>query len=486
MTPEELVLLALAVPFLGALAIPLAHHAPNVRETITLAAAGGLFATVALILGAFLDGARPATGALEVVPGLEIAFAVEPLGMIFACVASTLWILNSVYSIGYMRGNGEPRQTSFYVCFAIALSSTMGIAFAGNLFTLFLFYEILSLSTYPLVVHKGSEAAKKAGRIYLLLLIGTSMLLMLPGIVWTAAIAGTLDFTPGGILAGNASPLMAGILLALFAFGIGKAALMPIHYWLPAAMVAPTPVSALLHAVAVVKAGVFSVTKVVVYVFGVDFLAETGASQWLVFVAAFTLVMASVIALSKDNLKARLAYSTVSQLAYVVLGAALVAPASIVGAGLHIAMHAAGKITLFFCAGAIYVATHRTEVSQLDGIGRRMPFTMAAFFIGALCVIGVPPLGGIWSKWYFMLGSYESGYGFVVGVLMLSTVLNVAYLLPPVVRAFLKPAKDDHAGGIEEAPVACVVPLLITAMFCVLLFFGAGTIAEILGEIVQP
>lgn len=488
MTPEELVLLALAIPFLGALAIPLAHRAPNVRETITLVTAGALFTTILLLLRAFLDGARPATAGLEVVPGLAIAFAVEPLGMVFACVASTLWVLNSVYSIGYMRGNNEPRQTSFYVCFAVALSATMGIAFAGNLFTLFLFYEMLTLSTYPLVVHKGDEKAKKAGRVYLMLLVGTSMLLMLPGIVWTASVAGTLDFTPGGILAGKASPLLTGILLGLFAFGIGKAALMPIHYWLPTAMVAPTPVSALLHAVAVVKAGVFSVTKVVVYIFGVDFLAETGSSQWLVFVAAFTLVMASVIAMSKDNLKARLAYSTVSQLAYVVLAAALVVPAGIMAAGTQIAMHAVGKITLFFCAGAIYTAAHKTEISDMVGIGRRMPVTMFAFLIGSLSIIGLPPLGGAWTKWYLMLASVESEHLFVAVVLLVSSLLNVAYLLPIVARGYFLPPRDARGGkvAIEEAPLACLVPLCITAALCVVLFFAVAPLESILGELVAP
>lgn len=487
MTSGDLVLLALAIPFVAALLIPLAHRVPNVREAITLIAAVALFADVMAILGRVLAGERPVAGDMEIMPGLEIGFLVEPLGMIFACVASTLWIVNSIYSIGYMRGNEEPRQTSFYVCFAVALGATVGIAFAGNLFTLFLFYELLTLSTYPLVVHKANDEAKAAGRVYLLMLLGTSMVLLLPAIIWIAFVAGTLDFTPGGILAGKASPLLTGILLALCAFGIGKAALMPIHYWLPAAMVAPTPVSALLHAVAVVKAGVFTLTKVVVYIFGVDFLAETGASQWLVYVASFTLVMASVVALSKDNLKARLAYSTVSQLAYVVLGAALVTSASVVGAGLQIAMHAVGKITLFFCAGAIYTAAHKTEISDMVGIGRVMPITLAAFFIGALSIIGLPPLGGAWTKWYLSLGAVEAGDLFVIGVLLASSLLNVAYLLPIVARGFFLPPpgrKDQGRIAIKEAPLACLIPLCITALLCVVLFFQSGPIEELLNQIV--
>jgi multicomponent Na+:H+ antiporter subunit D len=407
--------------------------------------------------------------------------------MLFALVASTLWIVNSVYSIGYMRGNDEPRQTSFYVCFAVALWATMGIAFAKNLFTLFIFYEILTLSTYPLVTHKANAEAIRAGRIYLLILIGTSMVLLLPAIAWTWILAGTLDFTPGGILDGKAGPAMLAVLLALFAFGIGKAALMPLHFWLPAAMVAPTPVSALLHAVAVVKAGVFTILKVVVYIFGIKTLSSTGASGWLIYAACITLLLASMIALSRGNLKARLAYSTVSQLAYIVLGAALATSSSVIGAGKHIAMHAAGKITLFFCAGAIYVAAHRTEISQLDGIGRKMPITMAAFMIGSLSIIGLPPFGGTWSKWYPAVGSLEAGYQFVVAVLMISSLLNVAYLMPIVARAFFKAldSKDGTAKvGIEEAPLPCVLALSFTALLCLLLFIFPDWIESLLRPLV--
>lgn len=488
MTGQTLVLLALAVPSLAAALIPLFHRNPNLREAVTLGAAAVLFAVVLVLFGQVSAGGRPATGALELGLGLELGLAVEPLGMLFALVASGLWIVNSIYSIGYMRGNGEPRQTSFYVCFAVAIAATMTIAFAANLFTLFVGYEVLTLSTYPLVVHKGSEEAKRAGRIYLLMLLGTSMVLLLPAILWTWQIAGTVAFTPGGVLAGLASPLTVGLLLALYAFGIGKAALMPMHYWLPAAMVAPTPVSALLHAVAVVKAGVFTVLKVAVYIFGLDLLADTGASDWLVVVGSFSLVMASLVALTKDNLKARLAYSTVSQLAYVVVGAALATSAAMVGSGMQIAMHAAGKITLFFCAGAIYVATHKTEISDMAGIGRIMPVTMTAFFIGALSVIGLPPLGGTWSKWWLAVGAADAGHLFVIAVLMVSSLLNVAYLMPIVARGFFLPPPGTAPGGkvaVREAPLACTVALSVTAALCVVLFLFAGEIEGLLAGIAE-
>ncbi len=461
--------IALAIPAIGAVLIAAAGRWPNLRETITLLTAVSLLYVVASLVPTVLAGQQPASTLLPMLPGLSIRLVVEPLGMLFALIASGLWIVNSIYSIGYMRGNNEKNQTRFYVCFAIALASTMGIAFAGNLLTLFLFYEALTISTYPLVTHHGTAEAKRAGRIYLGILIGTSIGFLLLAIVWTWSLTGTLDFTQGGILAGRANGAITGALLGLYMFGIGKAALMPVHRWLPAAMVAPTPVSALLHAVAVVKAGVFSVVKVIVYVFGIENLLAIGSGDWLAWIAAFTIIAASVIALRSDNLKRRLAYSTVSQLSYVTLAAALLAPASVIGAAFHIAAHAVSKITLFFAAGAIYTAAHKTEVSQLDGIGRRMPITMTAFTIGALSLIGIPPAVGFISKWYIISGAAENGQFWAVAVLIVSTLLNAGYFLPIVYAAFFKPAQNDDRHG--EAPLPIVIALIVTASLTIALFF---------------
>ncbi len=481
MTGGELVIVAVALPFLGAGLILLTGWNANLREAATLTISGALIYVVLQVLGLVLAGAHPGTAAFEVVPGLEVALSVEPLGMLFACVASGLWIVNSIYSIGYMRGNKEHRQTIFYVCFALAIASTIGIAFAANLFTLFLFYEVLTLSTYPLVTHKADDAAVAGGRVYLIMLLGTSTVLFLPAIVATALIAGTLDFTPGGILAGKADGPVLAVLLVLYIFGIGKAALMPFHRWLPAAMVAPTPVSALLHAVAVVKAGVFCVMKVVVYIFGIDLLASSGQGTWLIWVAAASLLIGSLVALTKDNLKARLAYSTISQLAYVVLGAALANAWGMIGGSMHIATHAVGKITLFFCAGAIYTAVHKTEVSELAGLGRAMPFTFAAFLIGALSIIGLPPFGGLWSKWYLVLGALDSGQLAIVAILMVSSLLNIAYLLPIPFKAFFGRAPGaPRGGGVKEAPLPCLIAIGMTSTACLVLFFYPDPILDLL------
>jgi len=489
MNPEHTLAVAVFLPLIGALIVSTLGATPNLREAVTLITSGALLAIVIPLLGPAMSGEQPAINLVMVLPGLPLGFKLEPLGMLFSLVASGLWIVTSVYSIGYMRGHDEKHQTRFFTCFAIAIAAAQGIAFARNVFTLFIFYEVLTFSTFPLVTHYGDAAAKRAGRIYLGILLSTSVAFLLLATIWTWQLTGTLEFTSGGILAGKVDGPMVGILLGLYAFGSGKAALMPFHRWLPAAMVAPTPVSALLHAVAVVKAGVFTITKVVVYIFGIDLLRNSGMNLWLCYVAAFTLLAASLIAITKDNLKERLAYSTISQLSYIVLGAALANSWGVLGAGMHIAMHAVGKITLFLCAGAIFVATHKTLVSQLDGLGRRMPFTMGAFGIGALCVIGLPPMGGSWSKWFLALGTAEAGQLWLLAALMISSLLNIAYLMPIAARAFFLPSADDgdhehaskHAGGkIREAPLLCVVPLCITAIGCLILFFAGGEIYELL------
>ena len=473
------------VPLLGALAVMLAGSRPNLREAMSLGAGVVLLALVVRLLPGVLSGDWPAMVLAEPIPGLSLAFSAEPLGVLFGLIASFLWIVTTVYSIGYMRGHGEAHQTRFYAFFAVAMGCTMGVAFADNLFTLFVFYELLTLSTYPLVTHAGTREARQGGRIYLGILMATSMGFLLLAVVWTWQLTGNLRFTSGGILAGAASPLVIGILFALYVFGIGKAALMPFHRWLPAAMVAPTPVSALLHAVAVVKAGVFAILKITVYIFGLDLLRDTGVTDWLLWVAAFTILVASVIALRQDNLKARLAYSTISQLSYIVMGALLVNSTALAGSTLHLATHAFGKITLFFCAGAILVASHKTKVSELDGLGRQMPWTMGAFFLASLSIVGLPPMGGMWSKWYLALGAIDAGYAVLVGVLMASTLLNIAYLIPVPIRAFVGKADAGSDIQIREAPIACLLAMGVTVAGCVALFFNPTWIVQLAHQFVE-
>ena len=476
-------LFALLLPIFGALGVVALGRWPNLRDGWTIVIGLSTFACVARLVGPVMEGARPSLPLPRWMPGLGLGFEVEPLGLLFGLIASGLWILTSLYGFGYMRGHREANQTRFFTCFALAIAAALGIAFAGDLVTLFLFYELLTFSTFPLVTHAGTEAAMRAGRLYLGILVSTSVLFLLTAILWTSSLSDTLRFTPGGILAGKISGASAGLLLLLFAYGVGKAALMPFHRWLPAAMVAPTPVSALLHAVAVVKAGVFTVLKISIYIFGIDFLAADGLSETLTFIAAITILAASIRALSLDNLKARLAYSTISQLSYIVLGAALATSAAAMGAGLHILMHALGKITLFFVAGAVYVVAHKTEVSQLDGIGRRMPFTFGAFCIASLSIIGLPPLGGAWSKWFLVTGAFDAGAPWMAIVFMASSLLSIGYLMPIVVRAFFRPLPEGEEDGIKEAPLLMLLPICTTALACIIIFFYADGAYRLLAPV---
>ena len=470
MSDTGLLILALLLPLIGSIVIVLCHKHPNLRESATLLTASCLLVIVYSLLSSVLDGKRPQLTLFEILPGLDLSLRLEPLGMLFACIASLLWLISSIYSIGYMRGNKETHQTRFYLCFAIAIASTMGIALSANLLTLFIFYETLTLSTYPLVTHKGNGEAKQSGRLYLGVLLTTSICLLLPAIIWTQTLAGTTDFRAGGILPTTLDRVSLLTLFMLFAYGIGKAALMPMHKWLPAAMVAPTPVSALLHAVAVVKAGVFSVVKITSYIFSPAVLSESLDINLVLYLAGFTIIAASIVALKADNLKQRLAYSTISQLSYVILATALLVPISILGAAIHILAHAFGKITLFFAAGAIYIVSHRQHVSELNGIGQRMPITMFAFAVGSLSMIGVPPTAGFLSKWYILQGAFSIENWTAVMVIIISTLLNAGYFLPIIYAAFFKEPVPAEDAGVSEAPLPIVIALSFTALMTIILF----------------
>ncbi len=448
--------------------IILSRNRPNLRESWTYLAALVKFGLVVSMFPDIFSGKIIEYTVLTVLPGIEIKFRVDALGLFFATTASFLWIIATTYSIGYMRSLDEHAQTRYYACFAIALSSALGVAFSANLFTLYLFYEILSIMTYPLVAHHEDNEAWEGGKKYIVYLMGASKTFLLGALILTYMITGTLDFQPGGIFTTGMSQTLVTITYVCFLLGFAKAGIMPLHNWLPSAMVAPTPVSGLLHAVAVVKVGVFSVVRVILDTFGIDVMSAFNLGMPTVYFVSITILAASVIALTKDDLKARLAYSTVSQLSYVILGVALLTPHGISGGILHIGNHAFSKITLFFCAGAIFVTSHIKKISNLSGIGYKMPLTMAAFTIGSLSMIGVPAMAGFTSKWYMGIGSMEAMDTVPLMVLLASTVLNAAYFLPIIFKAYFEsPEGNVHLEGVKEAPNFVLVPLLVTAVITV-------------------
>lgn len=439
-----------------------------------LSAAVIKFGVILSMLPGSLQGAVYVYHIADILPGVGLSFRADGLGMFFALVSSTLWVLTTVYAIGYMRGRHA--RVRFFGFFALCVSSTVGIAFAENLLTLFLFYEVLTICTYPLVIHDETPAARKAGRKYLAYTL-TGGALVLFGCLLVQGAAGTLTLSQRGILPAEAGgmTLLPIFLTLVMGFGV-KAAIMPLHGWLPTAMVAPTPVSALLHAVAVVKAGIFGLLRVIYNVFGVDLLRDLGYAAWLAGFAAFTIVVASLLALAQDNLKRRLAYSTISQLSYIVLAAALMTPLAALAAVVHIANQAFAKITMFFVAGAIERTTGRTQVHELAGIGRQMPWTMAAFSVAALSFIGVPLFAGFVTKWYLSLGGLQAGASWVVGLMALSGLLNAAYWLPILYLAWFKGSERSPA-RVREAPALLLVPTLVGAAYVLLL----GTSARVPG-----
>lgn len=467
----------LLLPLVTAVGVAVSGRWPNLRDGVTL------LGSAALTVAVWSLWSRNLT-----LPPLQwghgawaFVLHAEPLGLLFALVAASLWSVTSVYAFGYMRHLHEDHQTRFFAFFALSMMAVMGVAMAGNLLTLFVFYEALTLATYPLVVHSGTPDALRSGRVYLGVLLATSLCFLMPAVVWISLLCDGSSFRPGGILAGKLSSAELSLLVVLVYFGLGKAALMPFHRWLPAAMVAPTPVSAFLHAVAVVKAGVFAVLKVTLLLFGPELLRGNDGAQLVFIVAAASIVLASLQALRQDHLKRRLAYSTVSQLSYVTLSSLLLVPVSLTAAAAHLVAHACAKITLFFTAGAFHAAAHKDYVSELNGIGRHMPWTVAAFTVAALSMIGLPPLVGFWSKLWILQGAWQVGGlngGLALAALGLSSLLNAAYFLPVIYRAvFGQPTADSHG---TDAPWSLRGPLLLTAAATVALFFAPQVLLALL------
>lgn len=476
------------IPLLGMILTAVTSKKPNVRETLTLITASAMFVFVLTMLPTILDGKVIEFTVINLFSNIFIKFRVDSLGIFFAITASFLWIVTSFYSIGYVRKLKEHAQTRYFMCFSAAMFAAIGVAFSANMFTTYMFYEVITFCTFPLVVHKETKEAFRGARIYFTFLLGTSIAFQLSAIFLTYHATGTLDFSDQGIfqdakLNGISNTYII-ITFGLFIAGVAKAGAIPFHSWLPNAMVAPTPVSALLHAVAVVKTGVFVVLKIVLHIFGIQLLSHLGLGTALIYFASFTIIVASIIALRQDNLKARLAYSTISQLSYIIFGVALLSPAGITASIMHLVIHAFGKITLFFCAGSIYAAAHKTNISELDGIGKKMPITMAAYTLGAFSMIGVPPFGGFITKWYLITGAVEAKFIPIIAVLVASTILNACYFLPIVYKAFFKNLPEGETAGYHEAPGLMVGPLVFTALGTIALFFLPTLFLELAGNVV--
>jgi len=484
---SALPLLPIGIVLVASILIMVSGKRPNLREFWSVAGAVLTFLSVMAMVPAIWQGNRILYTLSTIAPGISLNFRVDALSLIFGIISSFLWIFASIYNIGYMRSLGEHAQTRYYACFAIAIFGAQGVSYAGGLFSLYLFYEVITLFTYPLVAHHQDEEGYAGGKKYLVYLMGTSKGFLLPALILAYVMTGTLDFADNirtGMFPTTADPLWITVTYVLFVAGFAKAAIMPFHNWLPSAMVAPTPVSALLHAVAVVKAGVFCIARVMLSTFGTGVLQDLGIGLVTAYVVSFTILAASIIALTKDDLKARLAYSTVSQLSYIILGVALLDNSGVLGGIIHIVNHGFSKITLFFCAGAIYVAHHKKKISDMAGIGYAMPFTMGAFALASLSMIGAPPVAGFVTKWYLLNGALEIQNIPILIVLVASTILNAGYFVPITIRAFFEGKKERWSRkDIQEAPLTMVVPLVLASLISLVLGIFPDFFVGLIGKL---
>jgi multicomponent Na+:H+ antiporter subunit D len=452
----------------------LAERQHRMRTALNLSAAIAKLALVAVIGHGVLAGQIFETR-LPFVPGADLVLRADSLSLLFVTLSAVLWLVTTVYAVGYLEGS--PHRSRFFGFFSISVASTMGVALAGNLVTFFVFYEMLTLSTYPLVVHRGTPEAVRAGDLYLRYTVAGGAFL-LAGIAILYALAGSVEFTAGGALhelAGHRAILIAAFGLLIAGLGV-KAALFPLHTWLPVAMVAPAPVSALLHAVAVVKAGAFGITRVIYDVYGIRLADDLGVTSVLAAVATATILYGSLKAMVQDDLKRRLAYSTVSQVSFIILGVAIVGKLSTIGGIAHLVHQGLMKITLFFCAGNLAEELGIDGVKDLRGVGRRMPLTMAAFTLASLGMIGVPPLAGFVTKWYLGIGALEAGAPWVIAVLIASSLLNAAYLLPIVYDAWFREPETAWAPRRSRFEVGpwLLLPTLVTAVASLAVGLFAG------------
>ncbi len=473
-------LIPVALTFVSPFLIRLMAKDENRREAVSFVLASITFLAVVSMAPAILKGYIYTYTLFTIMPGIKVSFCADGLSMVFAIISSFLWILTTSYNIGYMRTLKEHAQTRYYICFSIAIFGAQGVAFAGNIFTLYLFYEIITLFTYPLVAHYQNQEAFEAGKKYLVYLLGTSKLFFLPAMILTYVLCGTLDFQLGdihkGIFPADANPALVIAVYVLFLAGLTKTAMMPLHGWLPSAMVAPTPVSGLLHAVAVVKAGAFSVCRIMLSCFGLDSLDRLGLGTPTAYVAGFTIIAAGLIALTKDDIKARIAYSTVSHLSYIVMGVAMLSQGGVEGGISAIAHDAFPKITLFFAAGCIIVVTGSKKISLMNGLGRRMPWTFGAFALATLSFIGLAPASGFLSKFYLITGATDAKQTIPMLVILASVLLNMAYFGPIVIRGFFfPPVKGVDMEQYAEAPRTMLIPMFMIAVLSILIGFYPQT-----------
>lgn len=480
---QILLSITMYLPLLLVVLLLITRNQENTRDTISLVITILSFCLNCLLYTRLLQGETLYVRLIHISEGIYIGFYLEKISVIFALLVNFLWAITTLYAIGYLRAEKDKHQTRFFIFLHLAIMATFGIAYSSNVLSIFFFYELLTLATLPLVGHKLNKENIHSFNIYAGVLISTSLLFFVPAILILYLLFGTSDFVLNGLFVNKpiAYPIVIFGLLLLFIFGISKTGIMPFHKWLPAAMIAPTPVSALLHAVAVVNSGAFILLKIMVFIFGLTFLKGLALVSipinLIYWIPCITIVWASIIALFQDNLKARLAYSTIAQLSYIVLAILLFSDTSTLAGIVYIIAHSFAKITLFFAAGALIALAHKHNVSELGGIGKKMPIVMVAFSIGALSLIGLPLTVGFTGKWFVLRSIIESKHFIILLVMIISTILNALYLMPVVFSAFFGNSKEEHH---YKTSTPINIALSITALCVILLFIYSNTLIQLL------
>ena len=484
-----MLLLSILFPVLLGLGILLAREFKNRKALLTLTGAG-LIVTAALGLGVVLGGETELL-LFSFGENLDLYFRVDTMGKLFAVVVNVVWVLSGFFAFEYMKHEQEEKR--FFGFYLMVHGILHGLVFSGGLVTFYLFYELMTLLSVPLILHSRSGDAIKGGLKYLFYsLFGAYMVLF--SLFFLNRFAKSLTFQPGGNLdlgavAGNETLMRVVAFCAILGFGV-KAGMFPLHAWLPTAHpVAPAPASAVMSGI-IVKMGVLGMVRVVYYLIGADFLRGTWVQTAWMSLALATVFMGSMLAYREKVMKKRLAYSTVSQASYILFGLSLLQPDAMTGALLHVVFHAVIKSCLFLCAGAIIYKTHKTNVSELRGIGKEMPVAIWCYTFASAALIGIPPASGFISKWYLATGALNSGvevFSWLGPVVLLtSALLTAGYLLPITVNGFLPGAEYPYGELKKKEPnLTMLLPLLILAALAVLLGIFPGALTDCITELVN-
>lgn len=486
MSAEFALLGAIGAPVLQALLVLALARPPGLRDVIHIGFSLFVAACAFSLLGAAAQGETARVVLARPLPNVDLAFSVEPLGALAAAVIAGLGALHALHAVGVVRAKQERAPALLLALIALASSATMAAAFSANLFSFFVAYQALTLAAFPLVAHRGDDESRKAARTFLATLLVSSIGLFMPAMIWTYALAGALDFQPGGVLAGRVSALTANALLAMFVLGLAPTAIPPMHRWLPASYVAPSPALVAIQALAVLPMGGVGVLKIAAFVFGPALHDAAAAARLLIVLAGTGMCAAALIALAKQDIRERLAYSCMAQSLAVTMGALLALPAGLFAAALQVTALACSAATLTMAAGSTEAVTGRRAVVDYAGLGRVMPWTFAGFAVASASMIGLPPFAGAWAKLWLITAAASAGLWWAAALAGVAAILTFAHLAPLAANALAARAPTDAFKRPDGASILLVAPVVLSAAATLWLLVLADPLASFLAPTWTP